>query len=193
MTEFEIKPESKLSINFKELWQYKELFFFFTWRDIKVKYKQTFFGFAWAVIQPVVMMLIFTVFFGNFLEVPHDDIPYPVFVFSGLMVWNIFSSGFTNAGNSMVSNANIIKKIYFPRLIIPVSSVLVALFDFLMTVLVYVALLIWYHVPVDLSRMLIFFPLSLLITVFTTLGVGTLLAALNVKYRDFRYIIPFLV
>jgi lipopolysaccharide transport system permease protein len=193
MTEYEIKPAGRISLNLKELWQHRELFFFFTWRDIKVKYKQTFFGFAWAVIQPLIMMLIFTAFFGNFLHVPHDEIPYPVFVYSGLMVWTIFASGLTGAGNSMISNANIIKKIYFPRLIIPVSSVLVALFDFLMTIVVYIGLLIYYRIDVNVVHLLVYFPLSIVITLFTTLGAGTLIAALNVKFRDFRYVIPFLI
>ena len=112
--EYEIKPKEKLSIGIEELWQYKELFYIFTWRDIKVKYKQTVLGFVWAVLQPFMMMVIFSLFFGQALKVPSDNLPYPIFVFSGLLLWNIFSSGVTAAGNSMVTNANIIKKIYFP-------------------------------------------------------------------------------
>jgi lipopolysaccharide transport system permease protein len=121
--EDKITPPSKISLGLKELWTYRELFYFFTWRDIKVKYKQTFLGFAWAILQPLVLMIIFSVFFGQALNVPSDGIPYPLFCFSGLMLWNVFSTGLSGAGNSMVSNANIIKKIYFPRLIIPMSSI----------------------------------------------------------------------
>ncbi len=192
-TEYEIKPASGFSIGFRELWHYRELFYFFAWRDIKVKYKQTFFGFAWAVLQPLIMMLLFSFFFGRTLKVPSDNIPYPIFVFSGLLLWNIFATGISNAGNSMVTNANIIKKIYFPRLIIPLSSVLVALFDFFMAFSIYLVILIYYQFTPDFARFLLYFPMSILITLAATFGIGSLLAALNVQYRDFRYVIPFFV
>lgn len=191
--EYEIKPEKKISFGLVELWQYRELFYFFTWRDIKVKYKQTVLGFAWAVLQPLLMMFVFSYFFGKTLKVPSDNIPYPIFVFSGLLLWNIFAAGLSNAGNSMVSNANIIKKIYFPRLIIPLSSILVALFDFLMALIIYAGILFYYRFTFDITKFLIYFPLSLLITLISTFGAGSLLAALNVKYRDVRYVIPFMV
>jgi len=191
--EYEIKPKEKLNLGLGELWQYRELFYFFTWRDIKVKYKQTVLGFAWAVLQPFFMMLVFSLFFGQALKVPSDNLPYPVFVFSGLLLWNIFSSGITAAGNSMVTNSNIIKKIYFPRLIIPISSVLVSLFDFLMAALVFIAMLLYYHVQIHAMHLLVFVPVSILLTCISTFGLGTFLAALNIKYRDFRYIIPFMV
>jgi lipopolysaccharide transport system permease protein len=193
MVEFEIKSGARFSIGLRELWRYRELFYFYTWRDIKVRYKQSFFGFTWAVIQPLSMMLLFTFFFGKTLKVPSDGIPYPIFVFTGLLIWNIFSSGLLNAGNSMITNANIIKKIYFPRLIIPLSSVLVALFDFLMAFIIYIFILIYYGYYINL---LVFIPallFAVLLTVMTTFGLGTFLAALNVKYRDFRYVIPFLI
>jgi lipopolysaccharide transport system permease protein len=194
MTEYEIKPPGKFSFNFKELWDFKELFYFFTWRDIKVKYKQTILGFAWAILQPALMMIIFTFVFGRMADIKNNlNVPYPVFVYTGLMLWNIFSSGLQNAGNSMVNNANIIKKIYFPRLIIPLSAILVALFDFAMTLILYVALLIYYEVEIHWLRLLLCFPLSLIIVLLTTFGVGVFVAALNVKYRDFRYVIPFLI
>jgi lipopolysaccharide transport system permease protein len=194
MTEYEIKPAGKFSFNFKELWDFKELFYFFTWRDIKVKYKQTILGFAWAILQPALMMLIFTFVFGKINDIQNNvPGPYPVFVYTGLIFWNIFSSGIQNAGNSMVSNANIIKKIYFPRLIIPLSAILVALFDFVMTLALYVILLIYYQIEVSFLKLLFCFPLALFIVLITTFGIGTFLAALNVKYRDFRYVIPFLV
>lgn len=192
--EYEIKPASKLSLNLKELWEYKELFYFFTWRDVKVKYKQTVLGFAWAILQPTLMMLVFTFLFGKAIGVQSKlSLPYPVFVYTGLMLWGIFSGGLQASGNSMVSNANIIKKIYFPRLIIPVSSILVSVFDFLMTLIPFVALLVYYHIQVDLFRLFLFFPLSVLIILLTTFGMGCLLAALNVKYRDFRYVLPFMI
>lgn len=191
--EYEIKPQKGLSLNFKELWQYRELFYFFTWRDIKVKYKQTALGFVWAILQPFLMMLIFTVFFNQMLDVSSDNVPYPVFTYSGLMLWTVFSSGVSNSGNSMVTNAHIIKKIYFPRLIIPMSSILVAVFDYLMAFLVFIGLLIYYHVDISLTKALIYIPLSILITIIAVFGTGSLLAALNVKYRDFRYVIPFMI
>ena len=124
---FEIKPKNTFSLGLRELIVYKELFYFFTWRDIKVKYRQTLLGFLWAILQPILLMLVFTFFIGRSLAVPSDEINYPVFVFSGLMLWLIFSSGIANAGNSMASNASIIRKIYFPRLIIPISAILVVI------------------------------------------------------------------
>lgn len=193
MTEIEIKPQKGFQLNLKEFWDYSELLYFFTWRDIKIKYKQTFFGVLWVVLQPLLMMVIFTVFFGRVLNVPSDNVDYRVFVFTGLMLWNIFSSGIAGAGNSMVNNANIIKKIYFPRLIIPVSAVLVSLFDFVFTLFLFVALLFYCGTTPDISKMILYLPISVGITTFTTLGLGIFLSALNVKYRDFRYVIPFLI
>lgn len=192
--EYEIRPAGRISFNFKEIWEYKELFYFFTWRDIKVKYKQTILGFAWAVLQPTMMMLVFTFLFGNAIGAQAKiTLPYPVFVYTGLMLWGIFSGGLQAAGNSMVTNSNIIKKIYFPRLIIPMSSILVSVFDFLMTLLPFIALLIYYQIEVNWLRLFVFLPLSLIIILLTTFGVGTFLSALNVKYRDFRYVLPFII
>jgi lipopolysaccharide transport system permease protein len=190
--EYVVDADKRKLFDWQELWNYKELFYFFTWRDIKIKYKQTALGFLWAILQPLVMMLIFTFFFGRALNVPSQDLPYPVFVFSGLLLWNTFSSGLTNSANSMVNNAQIIKKIYFPRLIIPVSSILVALFDFLMAFILFVPLLFLYRQPVAWIAV-VCWPFALAISLVATLGPGCLLAALNVKYRDFRYVIPFLV
>jgi lipopolysaccharide transport system permease protein len=190
---FEIKPKLAFSLNLKELIEYKELFYFFTWRDLKVKYKQTVFGFLWAIFQPVMMMLIFTIFVGKSMRAENDDMPYPVFAFSGLILWTIFSSGIINAGNSMVSNSQIIKKIYFPRLVIPISSILVSVFDFLIAFLVFIVLIFVYHQRVDVLAAFVFWPAALLVALISTFGPGCLLAALNVKYRDFRYVIPFLV
>lgn len=190
---FEIKPKNTFSLNLKELIEYKELFYFFTWRDIKVKYRQTVLGFLWAILQPILLMLIFTFFIGRTFSIPSDGIEYPVFVFSGLILWLIFSSGIANAGNSMVSNAQIIKKIYFPRLIVPISAILVAVFDFLMAFIVFIPMLFYYNQQVDVLEALLWWPAGLLLTMIGTFGPGCLLAALNVKYRDFRYIIPFLI
>ena len=187
-----ITPPSKLNLGLNELWDYRELFYFFTWRDIKVKYKQTFLGFAWAILQPFVLMVIFSVFFGRALNVPSDGIPYPLFAFSGLMLWNVFSTGLSGAGNSMVSNANIIKKIYFPRMIIPMSAILVAVFDFFMAFVVYIGLVFYYDYHIN-WELLYVLPACLLMTIIATLGPGTLIAAMNVKYRDFRYILPFFI
>jgi len=189
---FEIKPVSKFSLGIGEIVKHYELFYYFTWRDIKIKYKQTFLGFFWAVLQPFFMMLIFTLFFGKNLTISFGNLPYPIFVYSGLLIWNIFASGLNSASNSMVSNAAIIKKIYFPRLIIPMSSVLVSLFDFFMALIVFVGLIIYYHQSVDLM-VIVNLPLAILLTVFATFGLGCFLAALTIKYRDFRYVVPFAI
>ncbi len=191
--EFTITPPAKLTLNFRELWQYRELFYFFTWRDVKVKYKQTLLGIFWAILQPIFMMLIFTLFFGRSLGVETQGVPYPLFVFSGLVLWNLFSTGITNAGNSMVTNSNIIKKIYFPRLIIPVSSILSSLVDLFFAFIVFIGLLIWYAPEINLINALIFWPLGIILGCIATFGPGCWLSALNIKYRDFRYVIPFLV
>lgn len=192
-TYYEIRPKLTFSLNLNELIEYKELFYFFTWRDVKVKYKQTALGFLWAILQPLLMMVIFTFFIGKTMNMPSDEMAYPVFAFSGLILWTLFSSGLTNAGNSMVSNAQIIKKIYFPRLVIPISSILVSVFDFLIAFFVLIILLVFYQQPVDFLSAIVYWPMGLAITIIATFGPGCLLAALNVKYRDFRYVIPFLV
>jgi len=190
--EYLVDADNRKLFDFREIWSYKELFYFFAWRDVKIKYKQTALGFLWAILQPLLMMLIFTLFFGRALNIPSQNIPYPVFVFSGLLLWTTFSNGLTNSANSMVNNAPIIKKIYFPRLVIPVSSILVSLFDFVMAFMLFIPLLIFYQQPVSLAAVWSW-PLAILVCLVATMGPGTLLAALNVKYRDFRYVIPFFV
>jgi lipopolysaccharide transport system permease protein len=190
--EYIIDSERRAIFEWKEIITYKELFYFFTWRDIKLKYKQTILGVLWVVLQPLLMMIIFTLFFGRVLNIPSQNLPYPVFVFSGLLIWNLFSAGVTGASSSMINNAAIIKKIYFPRLIIPVSSIIVALFDFLMAFGLFIGLLIFYQQPVSLNA-IIYWPLAILITLISTLGPGIFLSALTVKYRDFRYVIPFII
>lgn len=191
-TEYLIEPLDKRFFNWREFWHYRELLYFFTWRDIKVKYKQTVLGVAWALLQPTLMVLIFTIFFSRALSMPSSNLPYPVFAFSGLLVWNLFSSGLTGAGNSMVANAAIIKKVYFPRLIIPLSAILSAIVDFCMAFVVFGALLLFYHVEINFEQALLFWPLGLIVTVIATMGPSFWLSALNVKFRDFRYVIPFL-
>lgn len=191
--EYEIKPKSKLSLGLEELWEFRELFYFFTWRDIKVKYKQAVLGIFWAILQPLFMTVIFSFLLGKAIDdQAHLTIPYPVFALSGMLLWGIFSGGMSNAANSMVTNANIIKKIYFPRLIIPISGVLVACVDFVMAFVVFIAALFWYQVPVSWAGLLLIPPAVVLASI-AAMGVGTFFAALNVKYRDVRYIIPFLV
>jgi lipopolysaccharide transport system permease protein len=191
--EEEIGPKKEFHFNFKELWDYRELFYFFTWRDIKVKYKQTFLGVIWAVIQPLAMALILNFSIGsNISKNSNLPIPYIVFVFSGFILWTVFSGGLTNAANSMVSNANIIKKIYFPRLVIPLSAVLSNVFDFAFALIVFFILSIVYATPLSAWAVLCI-PAGLLLTVLAALGTGVLLSALNIKYRDFRYAVPFLI
>jgi lipopolysaccharide transport system permease protein len=187
-----IQPPAGFSLGFKELWQYRELFYFFTWRDIKVKYKQTSLGILWALLQPLGMMAIFTFLFSKTWPINTGTIQYPIFVLSGLILWNLFNSAVSHAGESMIQNANIINKIYFPRLIIPGSSVLVALFDFFMGLVIFLVFCFIYQQPINLSAVL-FFPTGILIIIIAAFGAGTFLAALNVKFRDFRYTIPFML
>ena len=187
-----IKPPAGVTINFKELWQFRELFYFFAWRDIKVKYKQTFLGIAWALLQPLAFMLLFTFIFSRTLKLDFSvSIPYPVFVLSGIITWNLFNASVSHAGESMIQNANIIKKIYFPRLIIPTSALLVSLFDFLMAFIVFLAITIFY-LPIQWTAIL-YFPAAILVCLLAAFGAGSFLSALNVKYRDFRYVLPFLL
>lgn len=190
--ELRIEPPKKLSFGFKELWLYRELFYFFTWREVKVRYKQTALGITWVLLQPILTVIIFTVFFGRTLKIPSGGIPYPVFVFSGLLFWNAFSASVVNAGNSMISNSNVIKKIYFPRLIIPLSNILVALVDWTIAFVLFLLIILFFY-PVELNwvQAILMWPLALIIMIIGTSGVSCWLAALNVKYRDFRYVIPF--
>ncbi len=194
--EYIIEAPKRLELGVSEMWRYRELFYFFTWRDIKVKYKQTLLGFLWAILQPLFMMGIFVVFFSQLLKVPTDGMPPTIFYFSGLLLWNLFSNGLSSASNSLVEHAHIIKKVYFPRLVIPISSVLTALFDFSMGFLVFVGFIIYYlfdSFSFSPFGVLGFYLLALVLTLLTTFGTGTLLASWNVKYRDFRYVIPFLI
>ncbi len=189
--EYIIEPTRKKVFDLKELWQYRELFYFFTWRDVKVKYKETVLGIIWVILQPILSVAIFSIFFGRGLNVPSAGLPYPVFVFSGLLLWTVFSASISNGGNSMVTNAPIIKKIYFPRIIIPISCILVSTIDFVIAFAVFLAMLMYFGVAVDFQGVLYFWPAAFLLMLLGTLGISCWLAALNVKYRDFRFVIPF--
>ncbi len=182
---------SRSPINLRELWRYRELFYFLTWRDVKVRYKQTLLGASWAIIQPLFSMLIFTLLFGKLAGMPSDDIPYPLFAFAGLLPWTFFANTITTSGNSMAGNVHLITKVYFPRLIIPASSVLAGLVDFAFAFGVMSILLVIYKVPVGLNILLV--PLLVLLTSLLALAIGSWLAALNVRYRDIRYLVPFLI
>lgn len=188
-----IRPETRwLNIGFKELWDYRELVYFFVWRDIKIRYKQTIIGGLWVIFQPLTAMLIFTVFFGRFAKIPSDNIPYPIFVYVGLILWNYFSFSLSHSSESMVGNSNIIQKIYFPRLIIPISSSLIGLVDFCIASLILVGFMVYYQISVHIA-MLYYLPLLLLITFLSSVGLGCFFASVNVKYRDVRYAIPFFI
>jgi lipopolysaccharide transport system permease protein len=191
-TETIIQPPSKISLGIKELLQYRELFYFFTWRDIKVKYKQTFLGILWAVLQPLGMMLLFTFIFSKTLKMNSGTVAYPVFVLSGLILWNLFNTSVSHAAESIIVNAGIIKKIYFPRLIIPCSAVLTALFDFIMAFIIFIGISIYHKQPLHWSA-IYYFPAGIILVLTAAFGLGTFLSALNIKYRDFRYLIPFLM
>lgn len=188
-----IKSKKRLSpLNLREIWRHRELFYFFSWRDLKVRYKQTAIGILWAVFQPFIAMVVFSIFFGGLAKMPSDGIPYPVFVYVGLLFWQFFSVSVSQASNSLVANKEIITKIYFPRLILPVSSIVTNLVDFLIASVILVGLMFYYHYVPNLIGLLIL-PLLVLITLLTATGLGLLLAAVNVKYRDVRYILPFFI
>ena len=188
-----IRPKKPLSWgDFQELWSQKELLYFFTWRDLKIRYKQTVLGVLWALFQPFVTMVVFTIFFGTFGKIPSDNIPYPVFVFSGLLLWQLFSATLLQASNSLVSQESLLTKVYFPRLILPISSLFSNLVDFFVASFILVGLMIYYgFVPHIFGILLV--PLLVLITCIFAVGLGLFLASLNVKYRDVKYILPFFV
>jgi lipopolysaccharide transport system permease protein len=180
-----------VALDLRGLWAYRELLYFLTWRDVKVRYKQTLLGAAWAILQPLLTMLIFTLFFGQLAGVPSDGIPYPIFAYAGLLPWTFFSNSVTGSGNSLVGNSNLITKVYFPRMIIPSAAVTAGLVDFAIGFVVLIGLMIYYKITVTWT-VLMLAPLTLLTTMLA-LGVGMWLSALNVKYRDIRYALPFLM
>jgi lipopolysaccharide transport system permease protein len=179
------------TLNLKELWAYRELLWVLTARDVKVRYKQTVLGFAWAIIQPVMLMIVFSIFFGRLAGMPSDGYPYPIFVYAALLPWTFFANAVTGSAGSLIGSTHLVSKVYFPRLIIPLSSVGAGLVDFAISTGVLLLLMIWYGVGWSLN--LLAAPLLVAGVVFTALGVGTFLSALTVSYRDFRYVIPFMV
>jgi len=183
-------PKGWTSFGLKELWEYRELLYFLTWRDIKVRYKQTALGAAWAVIQPFFMMIVFSLFFGKLGGIPSDGIPYPVFAFCALLPWQLFAHALSESSNSLVANERLITKVYFPRLIVPISAVLGGLVDFAIAFVILLGMMAYYGIMPTI--MVVTLPLFLLLAVATALGVGLWLSALNVQYRDVRYTIAFL-
>jgi len=176
---------------FRDIWRYRELFYFLSWRDILVRYKQTVIGVAWSVIRPVLTMIVFTIIFGKIAKLPSTNAPYPILVFTALLPWQFFSNALQESSNSLISNSSMISKIYFPRIIMPVSSMIVALVDFAISFVILGIIMIFYHfIP---SWKIIFMPLFLLLAILVSTGAGLLISALNVKYRDFRYIVPFII
>ena len=187
-----IKPSTGIAaLNLRDLWIYRELVYFMIWRDIKVRYKQTLLGAAWAIIQPVMTMLVFTFLFGTVAKVPTDGIPYPIFSFTALLPWGLFVAALNQASRSLTSNTNMITKIYFPRLVLPVASVLAGLVDFAIAFVILIGLMIYYK-TVPAWNVLWALPLFLLLAIVTALGVALWLSAINVKYRDVNYALPFI-
>ncbi|MFA6294939.1 MAG: ABC transporter permease [Candidatus Paceibacterota bacterium] len=188
-----IQPKKLFHLrDLKELWQYRELLYFFTWRDLKVRYKQTAIGAIWAILQPFITMVVFSIFFGGLAKIPSDGVPYPIFVYVGLLFWQFFSSALSDTSNVLISNQAIVTKVYFPRLILPISSVITKLVDFAIAALILVGLMFYYGYMPDIIGILIM-PLLLLISFMAAIGGGLILASINVKYRDIRYALPFFI
>jgi lipopolysaccharide transport system permease protein len=186
-----VKPSKGwISLKLKELWEYRELLYFMAWRDIKVRYKQTVLGAAWAIIQPFFTMVIFSIFFGRLAKVPSDGLPYPIFAYAALVPWTFFANGLNQASNSLVGSANLIKKVYFPRLVVPISSVISGVVDFVLAFAVLLGMMLFYGFAPTVN--ILWLPFFILLIFVTALGVGFWLSALNVQFRDVRYTIPFL-
>ena len=174
----------------QDLWRYRELFYFLAWRDILVRYKQTAIGVAWALIRPFITMIVFTVVFGNLAKLPSEGVPYPILVFSAMLPWQFFSNALSECSNSLIGNANLISKVYFPRLIVPVSAIVVSFVDFMISGIILLGLMAYYaYVP---SWRILMLPVFIAIAFAASIGAGLLFASLNVKYRDFRFIVPFI-
>ena len=188
---YDIRPTPGwVAVKLGDLWHHRELLYFLTWREVKVRYKQTLLGFAWAVLQPLFMMLIFTLFFGTLANIKFDG-PYPLYVYAGLLPWTLFAEGITRSSMSLVGQPNLVQKVYFPRLILPLSGILSPLVDFAIAFLILIGMMFYYGYPPTIA--MLWLPVFVLLTVMTALGVGLWLAAINVKYRDVRYVIPFLI
>lgn len=187
----EIVPPKGLShLDLLELWRFRDLLYIFIWRDIKVRYKQTILGIAWAILQPLLTMVIFSLFFGRLMKVPSQGIPYPVFVYAGLLLWNYFYSALTDISNSLIGNENMIKKVYFPRIILPIAQATTPAVDFVFAFIVLLGLMFFYQYPPHWLG-IVMLPILLVMALVAALGLGLFLAALNAKYRDVRYILPF--
>ena len=184
-------PSGWTAIGFRELWDYRELLYFLTWRDIKVRYKQTALGAAWAIVQPFFMMVVFSLFFGRLAHVPSDGIPYPIFTFCALLPWQLFAHALTESSNSLIANERLITKVYFPRLVVPISAVLGGLVDFAIAFVILLAMMGYYGITPTWAILTL--PAFILLAVMTALGVGLWLSALNVQYRDVRYTLNFLI
>ncbi len=180
-----------ISLNLRDLWEYRELLYFLTWRDIKVRYKQTVLGAAWAIIQPFFTMVVFSLFFGRLAKMPSDDIPYPIFSYAALVPWTFFANGLSQSSTSLVASANLIKKVYFPRLVVPISAVVSGGVDFALAFAVLLGMMLFYGIVPTAA--VVWLPLLLLLALVTSLGVGLWLTAMNVQFRDVRYAVPFLV
>jgi len=189
--EIVIEPGRGFKHYWKDLWDYRELFYFLAWRDIAVRYKQTVIGVAWSVIRPVLTMAVFVVVFGKLAKLPSDGVPYPILVFAAMLPWQFFANALSESGNSLVGNSNLISKVYFPRLAIPSSAVIVSFVDFLISLALLAVLMIWYRFAPGWRVLTL--PLFTMIALGTAMGAGLWFASLNVKYRDFRFIIPFVV
>ena len=174
-----------------DLWKYRELFYFLSWRDILVRYKQTVIGVVWSIIRPILTMIVFTIIFGKIAKLPSGNVPYPILVFVALLPWQFFANALQSSSNSLVGNAGMISKVYFPRMIVPASSIIVAFIDFLISFIILIILMFWYRFVPDWKVVTI--PLFLILAILLTLGAGFLISSLNVKYRDFQYIVPFIV
>ncbi len=186
-----IEPtRSWVALNLRDVWSYRELFYFLIWRDVRVRYKQTLLGAGWAVMQPLFTMIVFTVIFGKFAKIPSDGIPYPLFAYSVLMPWTFFSNALTTSSNSLVVSSGLITKVYFPRLIMPAASVMAGLADLAFSFLILIGLMFWYQVPLTTNVLIL--PLLLVLLLMLAIGIGTWLAGLHVRFRDVRYLVPFL-
>ena len=186
-----IEPTKTAQHVWQELWQYRELFFFLAWRDILVQYKQTVIGVAWSVLRPLLTMIVFTIVFGKIAGLPSGGVPYPLLVYAAMLPWHFFSNTLSESSNSLIANTNLISKVYFPRLIIPTTAMVVSLVDIAISGVLFCGLMLWYGITPDANILLL--PFLLILAMLTALGVGYWVSALNVKYRDFRYVIPFLV
>jgi lipopolysaccharide transport system permease protein len=188
-----IKPRTSWHwSDLSEIWQYRGLLYFLTWRDLKVRYKQTIVGVSWVLFQPFISMVVFSVFFGNFAKMPTDGAPYPIFVFVGLIFWQFFSTCVSDISNCLIANQHIITKVYFPRILLPISLILTRFVDFLVALIILIGLMIYYGFAPGLSGWLIF-PVLCLVSAMAAMGLGLFFASLNIKYRDVRYVLPFFI